>query len=159
MSLIENMKIFMPFTPDPPTDEMQNISNALESAISFCIRISFIPSLGVVFLSSLASPTPFIQLLAAHIDATISPIIATAQSVQVSLGGPIAAWVSVQPSFDALLPAVPAFMAGPFGNLFWAAILLTIRLAISIPSIDETSSTTDSTESTESRDEVLRVES
>lgn len=159
MSLIENLRIFMPLSPNPPTDEMQAISNALEAAMTVCIRTSFVPTFGTIFLSSLTIiPTSFLQLLAAYLDLTISPIITTAQSLLSTIGAPIAAWVSVQPAFDAIMFAAPPFMAGILGVLFWSAIISTIRLAIIPPVVNE-SSMDSSVVETEEREEVLRIDS
>lgn len=155
--LSDNMPLFLPLTPRPPTDEVQKISNALETAITLCIRTSFVPSIGAIFLSSLElPPNPFLISLGAHLDLTVSPIIAAALAAQSALGGPIPAWLSIQPSFDAISLAAPPFMAGIFGNLFWLSIIYTIRTAI-LPPVD--GSTSDDSESSfAGRDEVLRVE-
>ncbi len=132
MSLIENMKIFMPLTPDPPSKEIENISNALQTAISIHIIAALSPGLGSTFLSLIPQPTIFLSNLATYLTSTIDPILSTALAAQSTLGS-IGAWASVQPTFDALMITAPPFMPGPSGLLFWSAILTTIRLAISIP--------------------------
>jgi hypothetical protein len=130
MSLITNLSVFLPNTPTPPDSGMVSISNALEQAMTICIRTSFVPTFGTLFLSFISQSNPFLISLAAYFDIVINPIIAAALSVQASVGGPVPAWASVQPSFDALNLAAPNFMAGEYGLLFWRAIILTIKLAI-----------------------------
>lgn len=154
MTLIDNMKLLMPLTPDPPDPNMQAISDALELAITTNIRTVFAPGIGAVFLANATSPSPFILALGAYLDVTITPIISAALAAQPSVGGPLPAWLTVQPSFDALAGAIPPFMAGIFGALFWQAILLTIRLSLPPPPPIPESSDSDSG----GRDEVLRVD-
>lgn len=140
MPLIENMKAFMPLTPSPADPNMEKISNALEVALTTNVRLAFVPTIGTTFLASLSPEVinPFTASLASHLDLVIGPIISAALSAMPT-GGPILAWASVQPSFDALALAAPPFMAGVAGLLFWQSILLTIRLAIlpPIPTIPE----------------------
>jgi hypothetical protein len=131
--LVENMKLLMPLSPSSPDPGVQAISDALEVAMTVHIRAALIPGIGQTFIASLSSPNPFLLSLGAYLDAVITPIISSAAAVQATLGGPIPAWMSIQPSFDAAALAVPPFMAGPFGTLFWQAIVLTIRLAILPP--------------------------
>lgn len=120
----------MPSTPNPPEDGLVQISNALELAITTNIRTSFVPGIGAMFIANLSNPNSFLLSLGAYLDVTITPIISTAAGLQSSMGQ-LPAWTSVQPSFDALLSSVPPFMGGEFGALFWQAILLTIRTALS----------------------------
>jgi hypothetical protein len=158
MSLSDNLPIFLPLTPRPPTEEVEKISAALEVAITVCIRTSFVPSIGTIFLSNLTlTQNTFLSALAVYLDLTVSPIISAALAAQASVGGPIPAWLSIQPSFDAISLAAPPFMAGVFGNLFWLAIIYTIRTAI-LPPTGESSESSDSTTDLTDREEVLRVE-
>jgi hypothetical protein len=133
MSLVDNIKILMPLAPVPADPGMQAISDALEVAMTTNIRATFVPGIGAVFMAALPNPNPFQIAMAVHLDTTVTPIISTALSVQATLGGPIPAWMSVQPSFDAIALIVPASMAGGLGVLFWQAVVLTIRLAILPP--------------------------
>lgn len=133
MTLIDNMRLLMPLSPNPADPNMEAISNALEIAMTAHIRIIFAPGIGATFLASLPFVNPFLIALGAYLDATISPIISTALAAQPTVGGPLPAWLTVQPSFDALILAVPSFMAGIFGALFWQALLVTIRLALPPP--------------------------
>lgn len=160
MTLVQNMPLFMPLSPNPPVDEVQKISDALEVAMNLTIRTTFVPLIGTIFLSSLTiPPTPFLTSLGAYLDASVSPIISAALSAQATVGGPIAAWMTVQPAFDAIILAAPPFMAGIFGSLFWAAIIFTIRLAI-LPPIPDSDSSSRESESVDlsGRDAVLRVD-
>lgn len=158
MTLAQNLPLFMPLSPNPPVDEIQKISDALEVAMTATIRTSFVPLIGTVFLSNLTiPPTPFLLALGAYLDASVSPIISAALAAQATAGGPIGAWLLVQPSFDAITPLAPPFMAGIFGALFWAAIIFTIRLAILPPIPDVSGSSTESTDFS-GRDPVLRVD-
>src|SRR5688500_2104650 len=131
MTLISNMKLVMPLSPTPPDSGMLVISNALELAITTNIRAAFVPGIGATFLSLLSTPNSFLISLASHLDLTITPIISAALSAQPTLGGPLPAWASVQPSFDAIALTTPPFMGGDYGALFWQAIILTIRFALS----------------------------
>lgn len=161
MTLAQNLPLFMPLSPNPPVDEVQKISDALESAMTLTIRTTFVPLIGTIFLSSLTiPPTPFLQALGAYLDASVSPIISAALVAQATAGGPIGAWLTVQPAFDAITPLAPPFMAGVFGSLFWAAIIFTIRLAILPPIPDSSDSTGTGVEPSdiEGRDPVLRVD-
>lgn len=129
MRLVQSLPVYFPQTPVPPTREILEISNALDVASTICIRASFVPTIGVVFLSNLTAPNQFLTSLATYLDLTVSPIIAMAAVAQSTMS-PQAAWLTVQPSFDLLIAATPPFMAGSFGTLFWSAIILTIRTAI-----------------------------
>lgn len=154
MTLLDNMKLLMPLTPDPPDDGMRAISDALEIAVTTNVRLAFVPGIGVTFLQALPQPNPFLTLLSAYLDLTITPIISTALSVQPTLGGPLPAWLSVQPSFDAIAAIIPPFMAGGFGALFWQAIILSIRFALPPPPPELPSSDSDG----DGRTEVLEIE-
>lgn len=154
MTLLTNMKLLMPLAPDPPDQGMQAISDALEIAVTTNIRVAFVPGIGVTFLQALRQPNPFLILLSTYLDLTVTPIISTALSLQPTLGGPLPAWLTVQPSFDAIAAIVPPFMAGGFGALFWQAIILSIRLALPPP--PPLSNTNEDDE--ESSDVVLRID-
>lgn len=138
--LANNLSSFFPETPDPPDSKVQEISAALDAALLLHVQTTFVPAgLGATFLSGLSTPTPFMILLASHLDATISPILSTALSLETNPSSPIPhllAWGNVQPSFDALIPSTPSFMAGPQGATFWQVILFTIRFFI-VPEFPE----------------------
>jgi hypothetical protein len=157
MSLVDNLPIFMPLSPNPPSEEMQKISDALDFAILMSIQTQLVPSIGSFFFASLPNPNPFLISLATYLDSTVSPVISSAISVQLSSGIPaIAAWLTVIPSLS-LIPS-PVFMAGLDGFLFWSAIIQTIRLAIPVPEIPPEESSSSSSGSS-GEVEVLRVES
>jgi hypothetical protein len=141
MPLSDNIKILMPLAPVPTDENVEKISAALEVALTTNVRVAFVPTIGVTFLASLSPEVinPFTTMLSTHLDTVIGPIISAALAASPTVGGPIMAWASIQPSFDALALAAPPFMAGLMGLLFWQAILTTIRLAIlpPIPSIPQ----------------------
>lgn len=151
MRLANNLSTVFPDTPNPPDQKVLEISNALDAAMITHIQNVYVPvGFGQAFLGALVTQTPFLQSLAAYLDTTISPILSTALSLENNPSSPLphlVAWANVQPSFDALIPAVPPFMAGPQGALFWQVILLTIRFFITpleIPEEEEDSSSDDS---------------
>lgn len=134
-ALLRTLKTIFPQTPDPPDPGVSAISAALDSAMATHIVTTFVPAgIGSTFLSSLTiAPTPFLQSLASYLDVTISPILSTALGLETNPSSPqphLLAWFNVQSAFDSLVPAVPPFMSGPQGALFWQAILITIRTVI-----------------------------
>jgi hypothetical protein len=129
MSLSTNLRIFFPNSPNPHSQEILNISNALGVAIAATITTSLVPAIGTIFLSSLPSPTPLMTSLGLYLDTTVSPVISSALSVQASTGVPsLAAWQTVSSTLN-LIPA-PPFFAGVDGSNFWQAIIQTLMVAI-----------------------------
>lgn len=146
-SLVQNLKIFFPETPDPPDSKVLEISAALDLAMLQHIITSYVPAgFGNTFSSGVSNPTAFIISLGSYLNAVISPILSSALSIESTPGSnKLLAWGAVQPSFDALLGATPPFMAGIDGFRLWQAILVTIRTAlvpafpIPVPEIDSDS--------------------
>ena len=157
MALVDNLRIFPTF-PENPSELIVNISNALELALTLHVRTSFVPAgFGLTFLSSISLPTPFLTQLSTYLESTVSPVISSALSTQSSGLPPPAAWVSVQPALLSLISAVPPFMAGISGALFWSAIILTISLAI-LPPIPDVSGDSSESEAGSPDDVFLRID-
>lgn len=134
MRLANNLKTFFPLTPDPPEAKVLEISNALDLAMVQHIEIVYVPAgFGATFLAGIPTQTPFLTLLSNYLDLVISPILTTALSLETNPSSPqphLLAWANVQSAFDALITAVPPFMAGVDGLVLWQAILFTIRFFI-----------------------------
>ena len=133
-TLVRNIKTFFPLAPEPPNQKVAEISVALDTAMLTHITTVYIPAgFGATFMGALITSTPFLLSLGTYLDTILSPILTTALSLENNPTTPqphLLAWGSIQGSFDALIPAVPPFMAGIEGALLWQAILFTIRFFI-----------------------------